>query len=107
MKVFLFTIVLTSSLVWSQAAKDPGLSKHASVGRRNGDSIVAAPAPKTDSLATRLAKIESQGAHVPSSAATSHPASAKPVLPKEPTTQNKNRPMKFTSKAPARSGQVH
>jgi hypothetical protein len=110
MKVVLVTIVLTSALVWSQSAKEPGYpSRHASVGKKySGASSV--PAPKTEPLAAQLAKIESQGAHVPSSSANNHSAaSAKPVFPKTTaTSQNKNRPMKFTPKAqPTRSGQPH
>ena len=109
MKVVLVTIALTSSLVWSQAAKEPGYSsKHASV-RKKYSSTVTTPAPKTESLAAQLAKIESQGAHVPSSASTNghSSASAKPAFAKPTNTQSKNRPMKFTPKAPMRSGQGH
>ena len=101
MRVVLFTVVLTSSLVWSQATKGPGYpSRHASVGKKySGGSSVTTPAPRTESLAAQLAKIEAQGAHVPSSSATSHPAAAKSAFPKAATTQSRNRPMKFAPKA--------
>ena len=108
MKLVLVTLVLTSSLLWSQAVKDPGHpSRHASVGKRSGGSSVSTPAPKTESLSAQLAKIESQGAHVPSSAAASHPA-PKATLPKAPANQNRNKPMKFNPKGqPSRSGRTH
>ena len=108
MKLGLVTIVLTSSLLWSQAAKEPGhASRHASVGKRSGGSSVNTPAPKTESLSAQLAKIESQGAHVSSSAAASHPA-PKATFPKASTTQSKNKPMKFNPKGQSsRSGRTH
>src|SRR5215467_10976706 len=109
MRVILITIVLTSSWVWSQTTKEPGRpSRHASVGKKYS-STVTPPARKTEPLAAQLAKIEAQGAHVPSSVpANGHSAApAKPAFAKPATTQSKNRPMKFTPKASTRSGQVH
>jgi hypothetical protein len=110
MKLALFTIVLTAALVWSQAVKGPGhCSKYASAGKNSGSSGVTTPAPKTEPLAAQLAKIEQQGAHVPSPSATSRPAAtAKPIFPKAPATQNKNRPMKLAPRSqPTRSNQPH
>ena len=111
MKAVLVTIVLTSTLAWSQSVKDPGhSSRHASVGKKySGGSSVTTPAPKTEPLAAQLAKIEAQGAHVPTASANSHSAaSAKPAFAKPTTNQSKNRPMKFSPKArPAGSAQRH
>src|SRR5215470_1953975 len=109
MRLVLVTIVLTSASLWAQSAKDPGhASRYASVGKRYGGGSATVPAAKTEPLASQLAKIEQQGAHVPSSSPGSHPATAAPVFPKTPASQNKNRPMKFTSKSqPTRSGQPH
>ena len=110
MKFVLVTIVLTSALVYAQGAKDPGhTSRHARVGKTYGRSSVNTAAPKTEPLAAQLARIEQQGAHVPSSSAGNHPAaSAKPVFPKTPPPQSKNKPMKFTPKAqPRHYGQAH
>ena len=111
MKAVLITILLTSALVWSQSVKGPGhSSRHASVGKKySGGSSVTTPAPKAEPLAAQLAKIEAQGAHVPSSSASSRSsASTKPVFAKPTTNQSKNRPMKFSPKArPAGSAQRH
>src|SRR5262245_57585463 len=109
MKLVLVTIVLTSALVCSQAVKSPGhASRYASAGKKTGSSGVNMPAPKTEPLATQLAKIEQQGAHVPSSSANNQSAASKPVFPKTPATQAKNRAMKFTPKSqPAHSNQPH
>src|SRR5262249_17743067 len=109
MKFAVITIVLTCALVWSQEVKSAGHpSKYANAGKNHGGSSATLPAPKTDSLAVQLAKIEQQGAHVSSSATSQSGASAKPVFAKTPATQNKNRPMKFTPKAqPTRAGQAH
>ena len=109
MKFVLVTIALTSALVWAQGTKDPGrASKYAGVGKKSGSSSLNT-APKTEPLAAQLARIEQQGAHVPSSSAGNHPvASAKPVFPKTPPPQSKNKPMKFTPKAqPRHYGQAH
>lgn len=106
MKFALITIVLTSALAWSQSANPGHASKYATAGKKSGGSGATVPAPQSSSLAAQLTKIEQQGPHV-SSSSTSQ-AAAKPVFPKTPVTQNKNRPMKFTPKAqPARAGQAH
>ena len=108
MKFVLVTLVLTSATAWSQAANPGHSSRYASVGKKSGGSAVNTPPPKTEPLAAQLAKIEQQGAHVPSSPAAHSAASAKPVFPKAPATQSKNRPMKFTPKSqPTRAGQAH
>ena len=110
MKFALIPIVLMSALAWPQDVKSPGhSSRYASAGKKYGASSAATPVPKNEPLAAQLAKIEQQGAHVPSSPSTSQSAgSAKPVFPKTPATQTKNRPMKFTPKSqPTRSGQAH
>lgn len=109
MKFALITFVLTSVFAWSQAVNSGHSSRYASPGNKSGGSAVNTPPPKTEPLAAQLAKIEQQGAHASSSPASAHSAaSAKPVFPKAPATQSKNRPMKFTPKSqPTRSGQAH
>ena len=108
MKFVLITFLLTSAVAWSQAGNPGHSSRYASVGKKSGGSALNMPPPKTEPLAAQLAKIEQQGAHVPSSPAAHPAASTKPVFPKAPATQSKNRPMKFTPKPqPTRSGQVH
>jgi len=110
MKVALVTILLTSALLLAQDVKSPGhSSRYASAGKKTGSSGVNTPAPKTEPLAVQLAKIEQQGAHVPSSSASGRSAvTAKPVFPKVPATQNKNRPMKLAPRSqPTRASQPH
>ena len=108
MKSVLITLVLTSAVAWSQAGSPGHSSRYASVGKKPGGSAVNTPPPKTEPLAAQLSKIEQQGAHAPSSPAAHSAASAKPVFPKAPATQSKNRPMKFTPRSQsARSGQAH
>ena len=107
MKFVLITLVLTSAVAWSQTGSPGHSSRYASVGKKSGGSAVSTPPPKTEPLAAQLAKIEQQGVHAPSSPAA-HSAASKPVFPKAPVTQSKNRPMKFTPKSqPTRSGQAH
>jgi len=95
MKVVVIVVVLTSTMVLSQTVKQPGhTSKHASLGKHyGGGSSVKAATPKTDPLAVQLAKIEQQGPHIPSS--TSRAATTKPLFPKTPAKENRNKPMKF------------
>lgn len=108
MKFVLITIVLTSALAWPQTANPGHASRYATAGKKSGGSGATVPAAQSGSLAAQLAKIEQQGPHVSSSATIQSGAAAKPVFPKTPASQNKNRPMKFTPKAQStRAGQAH
>jgi hypothetical protein len=100
MKLPAFAILLISGLAFAQTTKSPGHpSRYASVGRKNSGGTVNPP--KTNSLASELAKIEQQGAHAQASTASQRAAGSTHVAPKTPPpTQNKNKPTKFSYKPP-------
>jgi hypothetical protein len=97
MKVVALAFLVLAASTLAQTVKEPGhLSRHASVAKKYGGGGTVPVNASNGALANELAKIEAQGAHAPTSAA-SRPAPSTAAVPKaKPSARTTNRPMKYS-----------
>jgi len=89
-------VIVAGGLLFSQKTPETGLSKHANVTRKSGNSGSTAVSTNTKANADALAKIEQQRVIGPSQPTT------QPVSPAPKTSpQNKNKPIKFAYHPPS------